>query len=78
MPNNRRAFTPCGTFLFYGNHQPPPAGVDPSGCVLSAQRRAVHDTRAALPFVVVTAVVLLDHLHAIRELPEGDAVFSLR
>jgi putative transposase len=77
MPNYRRAFTPGGTFFFtVTTNCRQPVLTHPS--VLSVLRRAVHDTRAALPFVVVASVVLPDHLHTIWELPEGDADFSLR
>jgi putative transposase len=77
MPNYRRAFTPGGTFFFtvvtYRRH---PVLTHPD--MVSALRGAVRDTRAALPFIVVAAVVLPDHLHTIWELPEADADFSVR
>ena len=77
MPNYRRAFTPGGTFFFTVNtYRRQPVLTHPD--LLSALRRAVRDTRAVLPFAIVAGVVLPDHLHAIWELPEGDADFPLR
>jgi putative transposase len=70
MPNYRRAFIPGGTFFFtVTTNRRQPVLTHPS--VLSALRRAVHDTRAALPFVVVAAVVLPDHLHTISRMVSG-------
>jgi len=77
MPNYRRAFTPGGTFFFTVNtNRRQPVLTHPA--MLSALRGAMRNTRTVLPFVVVAAVVLPDHLHTIWELPEGDADFSLR
>lgn len=77
MPNYRRPFTPGGTFFFtVTTNRRQPALTHPA--MLSALRGAVRHTQAALPFVVVAAVVLPDHLHTIWELPEGDADFPLR
>jgi putative transposase len=77
MPNYRRPFVPGGTFFFTvttSGHQP----VLTEPAILAALRDAVRQTRRALPFTIVAWVVLPDHLHAIWELPPGDADFSLR
>lgn len=41
-------------------------------------RDAIEATRAARPFKTVATVVLPDHIHAVWQLPEGDADYSTR
>jgi putative transposase len=41
-------------------------------------RHAVAATGAERPFVIDAVVVLPDHLHPIRTLPQGDANYSTR
>ena len=77
MPNYRRPFVPGGTFFFtVTTNGRQPVLTEPA--ILAALRDAVRETRRAMPFAIVAWVVLPDHLHAIWELPPGDADFSLR
>ena len=41
-------------------------------------RDAIQQTKAARPFVIEAWVVLLDHLHCVLTLPEGDRDYSAR
>ena len=41
-------------------------------------REAIEETQTRWPFHVVAIVLLPDHLHAVWELPRGDANYSLR
>jgi len=41
-------------------------------------RRVVKEVKHSLPFHIIAMVVLPDHLHAIWQLPETDADFSMR
>lgn len=77
MPNYRRPFVPGGTFFFtVTTNGRQPVLTEPA--ILAALRDAVRETRRALPFTILAWVVLPDYLHAIWELPPGDADFSLR
>jgi putative transposase len=76
MSDYRRAFVPGGCWFFTVNL------LDRRKALLTDQievlREAVAATRRSYPFTINAFVVLPDHLHAIWELPAGDADFSLR
>ena len=46
--------------------------------IRNALRIAIETVRVARPFVIDTWVWLLDHLHCVWTLPDGDADFSTR
>jgi putative transposase len=77
MPNYRRPFVPGGTFFFtVTTNGRQPVLTEP--VILAGLRDAVRETRRGLPFTILAWVVLPDHVHAIWELPPGDADYSLR
>ena len=45
---------------------------------IDALREAVRTTRAERPFAIDAWVVLLDHMHFVWTLPEGDAAYAVR
>ena len=76
MTEYRRNFIPGGSFFFTVN----PAGwqlrllTENVGLLRTGFRYA----RDRHPFTIEAIVVLLDHLHAIWTLPEGDSDFAMR
>jgi putative transposase len=77
MPEYRRPFVPGGTFFFtvVTQDRRPILCTDLARPLL---RSAIEVTRAERPFDLLAIVLLGDHLHAIWELPPGDADFSSR
>jgi len=77
MPNYRRAFCPGGTFFFTVNllqRRNNPLLIRH----VDVLRAVVREVRRKHPFHIHGWVVLPEHIHAILELPPGDADFSLR
>ncbi|MFT3941450.1 REP-associated tyrosine transposase [Rhodopseudomonas sp.] len=76
MPNYRRAFVPGGCWFFTVTllERRNTLLVDH----IAILREAVARTRERFPFEIDAVVVLLDHLHAVWNLPPGDADFSTR
>jgi len=76
MSRYRRSLVPGGTYFFTVNL------ADRRSRLLVEQidrlREAFRTVRAKHPFQTVAVCVLPDHLHAIWELPDGDADFSGR
>ncbi|MEW6764867.1 MAG: transposase [Pseudomonadota bacterium] len=77
MPDYRRSFCPGGTFFFTVNL------LERRGNNLLVRhvdhlRDVVREVRRAHPFHIHGWVVLPEHLHAVIELPAGDADFSMR
>jgi len=72
----RRANVPGATYFFTVNLQ------DRQSQLLTehidALRNAFRTVQARYPFEIIAMVVMPEHLHAIWQLPEGDADFSLR
>ncbi|MBK8569872.1 MAG: transposase [Nitrosomonadales bacterium] len=46
--------------------------------IRNALRASIETVRVARPFVIDAWVLLPDHLHCVRTLPDGDADFSTR
>jgi putative transposase len=77
MPEYRRAYVPGGTFFFtLVTYQRQPLFEDPKN--ISRLRTAVATTKAEMPFEIVGAVVLPDHLHFLWTLPPKDSAYSRR
>jgi putative transposase len=76
MPDYRRNRVPGGTFFLTVNLR------DPRSDLLVTQidmlRDAVRRVRARTPFRIAAWVVLPDHMHCLRTLPQGDADFPGR
>jgi putative transposase len=76
VPNYRRSPLPGGTFFFTVNL------LDRRSDLLVARidrlRDAIRGVRAQRPFRIDAWVVLLNHLHCLWTLPQGDADFSGR
>jgi len=72
----RRAFAEGGTYFFTVNL------ADRSSDLLVTRidnlRAAFNNVRADHPFETVAMVVMPDHLHAIWQLPDGDANYPIR
>jgi putative transposase len=72
----RRDWTPGGTWFFTVNL------ADRHSNLLIARidqlRAAFADTRQRHPFEIIAIVIMPDHLHAILELPDGDADYAGR
>ena len=77
MPEYHRMFAPGGTFfLTWVTHlRRPILGTD--GNVV-AFRAAVANVKRDLPFTILAAVILPDHVHFLWELPPGDTNYSKR
>ena len=77
MPNYRRAFSPGGTSFFtLITERRRPLLCDPLARQLL--HAAIDNCRRTRPFDLTAVVILPDHLHAVWQLPEGDADFSTR
>ena len=76
MPRYRRSLVPGATYFFTV------ALADRSGALLTEPierlRDAYRATQRKRPFRTIAICVLPEHLHAVRELPPGDADFSRR
>ena len=76
MVQYRRNGLPGGTYFFTVTL------ADRSSTLLvdrvDALRDATRKTRDAMPFEIVAAVVMPNHLHALWTLPEGDANYATR
>ncbi len=76
MVQYRRNWLPGGTYFFTVTL------ADRSSTLLvdhvDALRDATRKTRDAMPFEIVAAVVMPNHLHALWTLPEGDANYATR
>jgi putative transposase len=77
MPDYRRAFTPGGTFFFtLVTERRQPILCDPAARRIL--RNAIATAARSRPFKLPALVILPDHLHAVWQLPAGDADFSSR
>jgi putative transposase len=77
MSNYRRVFIPGGTFFFtLVTYNRQPIFSNPEN--VSRLRCAIAQVKAEMPFDIVGAVVLPDHLHFIWKLPTGDRNYSKR
>ena len=76
MSNYRRAHTGSTYFFTVVTYQRQPIlCLEPSRAAL---RKAIVETKEALPFNIVAWVLLPDHLHCIWELPERECDYSTR
>jgi putative transposase len=76
MPHYIRSFVPGGTFFFT-------VAVRDRGSDLLVEeverlRSSYREVQRLHPFATVAICILPDHLHAVWELPPGDADFALR
>jgi putative transposase len=77
MPEYRRAYVPGGTFFFtLVVNQRRPIFRDPAN--VERLRAAMRAVQSEWPFDPVAGVVLLDHLHLIWTLCDGDSDYSKR
>ena len=73
----RRAFVPGGSFFFTAvTESRRPVFSTPEN--VAVLREAMRRVKAKHPLAIVATVILPDHLHAIWNLPPGDADFSTR
>ncbi len=77
MPNYRRFYVPGGTYFFtLVTYQRQLIFAKPEN--ISRLRKAIATIKAEMPFNIIGAVVLPDHLHFIWQLPPGDKEYSKR
>ncbi len=77
MPNYRRLCVPGGTYFFtIVTYQRQPIFANPEN--ISLLRKAIATVQSEMPFTIIGAVVLPDHLHFIWQLPPGDSAYSKR
>ena len=77
MPNYRRFYVPGGTYFFtIVTYQRQPIFANPEN--ISRLRKAIATIKSEMPFTIIGAVVLPDHLHFIWQLPPGDTDYSKR
>ena len=77
MPQYRRFYVPGGTyFLTIVTYKCQPLFSHPEN--ISRLRQAVATVKSEMPFTIVGAVVLPDHLHFVWTLPNGDSNYSKR
>lgn len=77
MSNYRRVFIPGGTFFFtLVTYNRQPLFSDPKN--VASLRRAIAQVKAEMPFDIVGAVVLPDHLHFLWKLPARARNYSKR
>ena len=77
MPNYRRFYVPGGTYFFtIVTYQRQLIFANPEN--ISRLRKAIATIKAEMPFNIIGAVVLPDHLHFIWQLPPGDTEYSKR
>src|SRR5438876_11811889 len=76
MSNYRRYFVPGGAFFFtVVSHER--RGFLTQPLARRCLREAFETARAKRPFEIVAIVLLPDHLHSIRTLPNGDPAYSV-
>lgn len=77
MPEYRRAYVPGGTFfLTIVMYNRIPLFSEPEN--VSRLRKAVADVKSEMPFEIVGAVILPEHMHFIWTLPPNDTAYSKR
>src|SRR6267378_8308788 len=76
MTNYRRNFTAGGSFFFTVNLAERRLRLLTQH--IGALRSAFRETHRRHPFTIDAVVVLPDHLHTVRTLPEADADFATR
>ncbi len=76
MPNYRRNRIPGATYFFTVNLCDRRSGL--LVVQIDALREAVRDVRRQSPFRIDAWVVLPDHMHCLRTLPQGDSNFPDR
>ena len=77
MPNYRRMYVPGGTYFFtIVTYQRQPIFADPEN--ISLLRKAITTIKIEMPFTIIGAVILPDHLHFIWQLPPEDSAYSKR
>lgn len=77
MSDYRRNFLPGGTYFFtLVTERRAPLFANETARTLLGE--AIRECQAKHPFKVVAMVLLSDHLHALWELPAGDARYSTR
>ncbi len=77
MPNYRRMYVPGGTYFFtIVTYQRQLIFANPQN--ISLLRKAITTVKNEMPFTIIGAVVLPDHLHFIWQLPPGDSAYSKR
>lgn len=77
MPNYRRFYVPGGTYFFtIVTYQRQRIFANPEH--ISRLRKAVAIVKSEMPFTIIGAVILPDHLHFIWQLPQGDTAYSKR
>lgn len=75
MPNYRRMYVPGGTYFFtIVTYQRQPIFANSEN--ISLLRKAIATVKSEMPFTIIGAVILPDHLHFIWELPPGDSTYS--
>ena len=77
MPNYRRWYVPGGTYFFtIVTYQRQPIFANYENIYLL--RKAIATVKKEMPFTIIAAVVLPDHLHFIWQLPPKDSAYSKR
>ena len=77
MPEYRRIYVPGGTFFItLVTYQRKPLFSNPEN--ISKLRYAVATARSEMPFEIVRAVVLPNHIHFLWTLPADDLAYSKR
>ena len=77
MPNYRRMYVPGGTYFFtIVTYQRQPIFANPEN--ISLLRKAITTIKIEMPFTIIGAVILPDHLHFIWQLPPEDSAYSKR
>jgi putative transposase len=77
MPNYRRFFVPgASVFFTVVTHERRP--ILTSDCARRCLHQAILTVQGRYPFENCAFILLPDHLHAIWNLPRGDAAYSLR
>ncbi len=77
MPNYRRMYVPGGTYFFtIVTYQRQPIFANPEN--ISRLRKTIATVKTEMPFTIIGAVVLPDHLHFLWQLPPGDRAYSKR
>ena len=77
MPEYRRAYVPGGTFFFtLVTYKRIPLFQDPKN--IASLRVATARVRSELPFEIVGAAILPDHLHFLWTLPANNSAYSKR
>ena len=77
MSNYRRVYVPGGTYFFtIITYQRQPLFGDRNNVILL--RSATAKVKSEMPFNIIGAVILPEHIHFIWSLPEGDTNYSQR